>query len=95
MNRRSEMARPGGIVAKLYDMRRRAKLGLGELYGEEMRRLRGVNELVQREHGGSPLSAATKICGALASITDGLDTVLIMAAALEMIEPSDEEGSHA
>ena len=95
MNRRSEPARTGGIVAKLYNMRRRAKSLLGERYGEEMRRLREVIELVQRKHGGSPLSAATKICGALASITDGLDTVLIMAAALEMIEPSEKEVPHA
>ena len=76
-------------------MRCRAKLRLGERYGEEMRRWRSLIAEVQREHGGSPLSAAAKICAALASITDGVDTVLIMAAALEMIEPSEEECLHA
>ena len=90
MNRRSEPSRPVKITMKLYEMRNRAKLLLGERYGEEMRHLRRVIEVVQSEHGGSPLSAATKICQALASITDGLDIVIIMAAALEMIEPSEE-----
>lgn len=95
MNRRSEPARPGGIVARLYDMRRVAKSRLGSRYGEEMRRLREVIELIQREDGGSPLLAAAKICAALESITPLVDTVLITAAALEMIEPSEEPVSHA
>ena len=91
MNRRSESARTGGIVARLYDMRRVAKSRLGERYGEEMRRWRSLIAEVQREHGGSPLSAAAKMCDALGSITEGVDTVLIIAAALDMIEPSEEE----
>ena len=62
---------------------------------EEMQRLRRVIQVVQSERGGSPLSADTKICQALASITDGLDVVLIMAAAVEMIEPREEEGFRA
>ena len=95
MNQRSKPTRPVLIVAKLYEMRNRARLLMGERYGEEMRRLRRVIEVVQNEHGGSPLSAATKICQVVASITDGLDVVIIMAAAVEMIEPSEEEGSRA
>ena len=70
MSRFIESARTGDPVAKLYEMRNRAKLLLGERYGEEMRRLRRVIEVVQSERGGSPLSAATKICQALASRTD-------------------------
>ncbi len=95
MNQRSKPTRPVLIVAKLYEMRNRARLLMGERYGEEMQRLRRVIQVVQSERGGSPLSADTKICQALASITDGLDVVLIMAAAVEMIEPREEEGFRA
>jgi len=89
MKQRSEPARTVQIAAKLYEMRDGAKLVLGDRYGEEMRRLRVVIEAVQKRHGISSIAAGTKICSLAPVVSDGLEVICIMAAAVEMIEPSE------
>jgi hypothetical protein len=96
MNRRSESARLVQMAAKLYDMRDRAKSLVGSRYEKHMRECRDVIESGQRRCGLSTLVAATKICEGLGE--DGrIQSTLVMAAAVEMIEPSDgqQERSHA
>lgn len=74
-----------GIASKLYEMRRLARAVLGEKYAERMGLLRDVIEKAQARLGGNELSAAQKIC----EVCDGpFDKILIMAAAVEMVEPT-------
>lgn len=78
------------LAARLYEMRDFAKRMLGERYAEQMSDLRTMIETVQSKlHFEEPLAAATKIC--TVNKTGGVQTAYIMAAAVEMIEPSAQQ----
>ena len=78
-----------GIASKLYEMRRLARSLLGEKYAECMGNLREVIEKVQSRLGGDELNAAQKLCRGAGPF----DKILIMAAAVEMIEPTQDPTS--
>ena len=64
---------------------------LGDRYREEMWRLRMVIEAVQKRLDISSIAAATKICESAPTVSDGFEVICIMAAAVEMVEPSAAE----
>lgn len=75
------------IAAKLYEMRDTARRFLGSRYPERMTLLREVIEKAQKALGSpSELVAAQKLCEAPG--VDAFDVCFIMAAAVEMVEPS-------
>lgn len=78
------------MAAKLYEMRDLAKRLLGDRYSEEMGEIRKIIKGVQSGLKlNEPLVAATRIC--TANSLGGVDAALIMAAAVEMVEPSVEQ----
>ncbi len=75
------------LAARVYEMRDCARRFLGERYMSHMAETRKMLETAQsRLKIDDPLTAATKIC--VANSLGGLDVIYIMAAAVEMIEPS-------
>jgi hypothetical protein len=77
-----------GIASKLYEMRRLARSLLGEKYAERMGNLREVIEKVQARLGGNELKAAQRLCED--AEIGPFDKILIMAAAVEMVEPTQD-----
>jgi len=77
------------LAAKLYEMRDTAKRFLGDRYAGHMADLRKMIEQVQSVlHIEEPLAAATKLC--TANSLDGVAVIYVMAAAVEMIEPTQD-----
>ena len=77
------------LTVALYQMRDGAKLILGDKYAEKMAEFRKVIERVQSGLKlDNPLAAATRICQKVEA--GGFEVVLLMAAACEMIEPSNQ-----
>lgn len=74
------------IAAKLYEFRDGAKRLLGERYEARMADFRKPIEIVQAKKNCGVLEAATHICKN--ADCGGFEVIFIMAAALEMIEPS-------
>jgi hypothetical protein len=78
-----------GIASKLYEMRRLARSLLADKYAERMGLLREIIEKAQARLGGNELSAAQKLCEG--PDVGPFDKILIMAAAVEMVEPSSPD----
>lgn len=74
------------LAAKLYEMRDGAKQLLGDRYPARMAEFRKAIEMVQAKKNLDALKAAMDICQHVDG--DGFEVIFVMAAALEMIEPS-------
>jgi len=73
-------------AAQLYDMRDKAKRLLGDRYASEMAVLgRFLSKIVERD-GKDVLSVAIGVCEKRA--LDGMEKMLVMAAAVELVEPT-------
>ena len=79
-------ARLDELIAELYDMRDAAKRVLGDSYVARMAVLRGFISVVQRRDDCDELTAAATI--AKGTQANAWQNIFIMAAAVEMIEPS-------
>lgn len=77
------------MANKLYEMRDAAKRLLGDTYVARMNILREPISRIQRVDKCDPLVAATTI--AKGTNANAYEVIFIMAAAVEMIEPSTAE----
>ncbi len=75
------------MAAQLYEIRDTAKRLLGEKYKPKMAELGAALKKIARDSKKSELEAATELCKAIGA--EGMDTLMIMAAAVELIEPSN------
>jgi hypothetical protein len=74
------------MAAKLYEMRDKAKRLLGERYRPHMAELGKILKMTADRDKKSVLAVATEVCKKRELI--GMDLMLIMAAAVELVEPS-------
>lgn len=74
------------MAAQLYDMRDKAKRLLGERYKPHMAELGKILKATADRDGKSVLSVATEVAKKRELI--GMDLMLVMAAAVELAEPS-------
>jgi hypothetical protein len=83
MNATEEQIR---MATKLYEVRDAAKRLLGNSYATRINLLRAPISAIQRRDNCDPLTAATTI--AKAAQANEWEKIFIVAAAVEMIEPS-------
>ncbi|MEN9885568.1 MAG: hypothetical protein RL758_146 [Pseudomonadota bacterium] len=74
------------MAAQLYDMRDKAKRLLGERYRPHMAELGKILKMTADRDGKSVLAVATEVAKKRELI--GMDLMLVMAAAVELEEPS-------
>lgn len=74
------------IAAKLYEMRDRARRLLGEKYKQHMAELGRILKDTARQTGKSEIVVATEV--AKKRNLAGIDLMMVMAAAVELTEPS-------
>lgn len=74
------------MAAQLYDMRDKAKRLLGERYKPHMAELGKILKMTADRDGKSVLAVATEVAKKRELI--GMDLMLVMAAAVELAEPS-------
>ncbi len=74
------------MAAQLYDMRDKARRLLGDKYKPHMAELGRVLTMTARRDGKSVLAVATDVCSKRNLI--GMDLLFVMAAAVELVEPS-------
>ena len=74
------------IAARLYELRDRAKLLLGDAYKPRMAELIKIMEDTGRQNGKSVLDVAIAVADKRRLI--GMDLMMVMAAAVEHAEPS-------
>lgn len=74
------------IAAQLYDMRDKARRLLGDKYKPHMHELGQILRMTARKEGRSELEAAIDVCKKRELI--GMDLLFIMAAAVELTEPT-------
>ncbi len=74
------------MAAQLYDMRDKARRLLGDKYKPHMTELGRILTMTARKEGKSELQVAIDVCKKRNLI--GIDLMLIMAAAVELSEPS-------
>lgn len=74
------------MAAQLYEMRDAAKRILGERYRPHMEDIGKILQMTAERDGVSPLSVATDVCAKRKLV--GIDLMIVMAAAVELIEPS-------
>lgn len=74
------------ISAQLYDMRDKARRLLGDKYKERMVLLGAMVTDIARQEGKSELGAAIDVCKQRHYV--GMDLWLVMAAAVELTEPT-------
>jgi hypothetical protein len=74
------------IASALYDARMAAKLILGDKYKEHMKELGGILTATSEKTGVSVLQVATDVCKK--RMLTGMDALFILAAAVEIAEPS-------
>lgn len=72
------------MAAKLYECRRTARTLLGDRYKAKIQPIKDGLIAIAARDGVSVLSAAI----AAAKRVDGLDSILVLAAAVEIAEPS-------
>lgn len=77
------------VAAQLYDMRDKAKRLLGHRYGSHMTELGRILTMTAQREKKSVLEVATEVSKKRNLI--GMDLLLVVAAAVELIESSDEE----
>ena len=83
-----EAERNVNMAAQLYEMRATAKRILGERYMPHMAELGKILQMTAERDGVSPLSVAKDVCTTQKVV--GMDLMIIMAAAVELIEPSGD-----
>jgi len=76
------------IAAKLYECRDTAKRFFREDYSEKLRTYKNVIEGHQKKFNLDVLPSVYEICSLESVRDDGMMTMLFMAAAVELIEPS-------
>ncbi len=74
------------MAAQLYEMRDTARRLLGERYHDRMKGLGAIIKHESKKRGVSEISAATSLCKERGLL--GFDVMLVMAAAVELTEPS-------
>lgn len=74
------------MAAQLYDMRDKAKRLLGDRYKPHMAELGKILKMTADRDGKSVLAVATEVAKKRELI--GMDLMLVMAAAVELEEPS-------
>lgn len=74
------------MAAQLYDMRDKAKRLLGDKYKPHMAELGKILKMTADRDGKSPLVVATEVAKKRGLI--GMDLLLVMVAAVEILEPS-------
>ena len=81
------------IAAQLYDMRAKAKRLLGEKYKTQMEELGRILKMTSDRDGKPAIVIAADVCKKRGLI--GMDLLLVMAAAVELTEPSNALSSAA
>lgn len=74
------------MAAKLYEMRDTAKHVLGDKYWARMMELGCALKMMSEREGKDVLAVATEACKT--NSLAGIDVILIMAAAVELMEPT-------
>ena len=74
------------IAAQLYDMRDRARQLLGASYKPRMAELGAILKMTAVRGKKQPLTVAIEICAKRELI--GMDMMMVMAAAVELTEPT-------
>lgn len=74
------------MAAKLYEMRDTAKRLLGDVYRQRMAEMGGLLMDAAEHNGITPLAAAIRLCKS--PNLSATDTLMVMAAAVELAEPS-------
>lgn len=74
------------MAAQLYDMRDKAKRLLGDKYKAQMADLGRILSMTAERDRKSVLAVATEVCKKRELI--GMDLLLVMSAAVELMEPS-------
>lgn len=74
------------MAAKLYEIRDTAKRLLGDRYKPEMAELGKILKMTADRDKKEPLAVATEVCKK--KDLQGMDMMLIMAAAVELAEPT-------
>jgi len=74
------------MAAKLYECRNAARNILGGRYTEKMREYGDAVRAVATEHGCGELEAGIRLANATG---DGMAAILVLAATVEIIEPSN------
>jgi hypothetical protein len=75
------------MAAQLYDMRDKAKRLLGANYKPHMAELGRILTMTAERDGKSVLAVATEVCKKRQLL--GMDLLMVMAAAVELTEPSN------
>lgn len=75
------------MAAKLYELRDRAKTLLGDKYKPHMADLGKILKATAERDGKDVLSVATEVCKKRRLI--GMDLMMVMAAAVELTEPTE------
>lgn len=76
----------GGLAPKFYETRMTAKQLLGERYGARMKELGAMLSRVAEDRRTGALDAAQDVVRA--AELDGYEAIQVLAAAVELIEPS-------
>lgn len=76
------------MAATLYDMRDKAKRLLGDRYKAHMAELGRILKMTAERDKKSVLAVATEVCKKRELI--GMDLLMVMAAAVELTEPSHD-----
>ena len=74
------------MAAQLYDMRDKAKRLLGDKYKQHMAELGKILAMTASRDNRPVLAVASEVCKKRNLI--GMDLMLVMSAAVELIEPS-------
>lgn len=74
------------MAAQLYDMRDKAKRLLGDKYKAQMADLGRILSMTAERDRKSVLAVATEVCKKRELV--GMDLLLVMSAAVELMEPS-------
>ena len=77
------------IAAQLYNMRAKAKRLLGEKYKTQMEELGRILKMTADRDGKPAIVIAADVCKKRGLI--GMDLLLVMAAAVELTDPSNAE----
>lgn len=79
------------MAAQLYDMRDKARRLLGDKYKPHMAELGKILRMTADRDKKSILAVATEVCKKRELI--GMDMLMIMAAAVEIVEPTPNKSS--
>lgn len=80
------------MAAQLYDMRDKARRLLGDKYAAHMAELGKILKMTAERDRKEPLAVAVEVCKKRELI--GMDLMMVMAAAVELAEPSTTGEQH-